>query len=53
MPAEEFMAHATSDPEFERAFNLQFRMVESSCLDVLGNISSLLNSGIEPQTSLI
>lgn len=47
MPVEEFMSRASSDPEFEQSYNLQFRIVQSSCLDVLGNISSLLNSRAE------
>lgn len=36
------------DIDFEKRYNLNFRLVENSCLDVLGNISNLFTISSQP-----
>ncbi len=52
MPAEEFKEHISSDEEFSKRYNHEFRMPQNTCLDLLGIVSSVLPAGLKSSRSV-
>jgi hypothetical protein len=42
MSIDDFLGNVSSDPDFEKLYNLQLRVIENPSIDLMTNISNLI-----------